>query len=215
MDTGRQPATRAPHIADAGISMVDVLVTLAVLSVVMSVFTTGILQVYRAINAAESATTTQTQLNLAFQRLDKEIRYASWIAEPGLRSEAWYVEFATADGCNQLRLDKRGTLQLLSWTPGALPTAGAAGRTVASQLVYDATRTPFVRQVAGSRPFATSAASPNPNAVGTDFVPDFYRLQVRLTARVTGSTGEVDTTFTALNTTRSTPMANTCSEGRP
>lgn len=199
-----------PHRAESGTSVVEVLVTMAVLSIVMSIFTTGVLQAYRVTNATEAATITQTQLNLAFRRLDKEIRYASWIASPGLRSGAWYVEFAAPQGCRQLRFDSAGTLQLLRWTPGSPPVPGSRGQTLASELVYDATRSPFVHRDSGSTPPPTPAST-----VGTEFVPDHDRLQVRLNVRTAGSVAEANNTFTALNTARGTPPANKCSEGRP
>jgi hypothetical protein len=38
-------------------------------------------------------------------------------------------------------------------------------------------------------------------------------LRVRLLAKVSSSTADVDTTFTALNTSRSTPATHVCSKG--
>jgi prepilin-type N-terminal cleavage/methylation domain-containing protein len=208
---------------DAGFSLIEVMVTMAVMSVVMVLFTAAILQAYRTSTTAESISAAQAQLYRAFQRFDKELRYASWIAQPGQVGTAWYVEFAAADAtqCRQLRFetspslpqdngtDGRGVLQLVTWTSDAPPAAGTRGRTVASQLLTNGVAAPFARQAAGTSPFAGSGS------VGTGFTTDFDRLRITLTARVGGSTAQVDTTFTALNTSRNTPAVNDCSRGRP
>lgn len=211
---------------DEGVTLMEVVVTLGIMSVLMMVFTTGILQVYRTTTATESQVVAQTQLQVAFQRLDKEIRYASWIAVP-TRTAPYYVEFAgPPDGtgvvrCGQLRLDG-GVLQLLQWTAGSPPAAGQRGQTLASGLVDNnldgdpaVARHPFVLQLPAESPYATTA--PDAQAVGTLFTPEFYRLRVRLTTRLGDRRISSDVTFTALNTSRKTREAppSPCTEGRP
>ncbi|MET0495481.1 MAG: prepilin-type N-terminal cleavage/methylation domain-containing protein [Actinoplanes sp.] len=221
--TARRPpgGKQDPH--DAGTSLVELMVTMAIMSIMMVIFTGAILQIYRATTDTESLTTAQSQLRLAFQRFDRELRYASWISEPGLVGTAWYVEFAgPADtGCRQLRLetvspdgngvDGEGQLQLISWTPGAPPAAGDPGQTIAAQILTTGVAPFFERQAANGTPYASASA----DAVGTDFTTDFQRLRIQLTTRVAAGTAQVDTTFTALNTSRDTPADNVCSEGRP
>jgi len=161
------------------------------------------------------------------------LRYASWINEPKvINNNTWYVEFAGTEDtkCRQLRLEldpagstgapDRGLLQLVEWTPGSPPAAGARGLTIASRIdVTDISRTndavpaapkyrPFDLQRADTKPYASQS-------VGSDFSPDFHRLRIRLKTRASAGTAEIDTTFTAVNTTRNTPSTNTCSEGRP
>lgn len=193
---------------DAGSTLVELVVTMVLMTVVMVVFTGAIVQIYRATLRTETSSTASAQVRQAFQRLDKVIRYASWIATPGKVGTSWYVEFAAGDptaalGCGQLRLDNRGVLQLLQWTAGSPPTAGQAGQTLASQLVYDSVVSPFVMQSAGT------------TASGAGFAVDYQRLQVRLTSTSNQVSTTLDSTFTALNTSRSTVATNTCSEGRP
>jgi prepilin-type N-terminal cleavage/methylation domain-containing protein len=204
---GRLRGTDAgPRAGEAGFSLVEVLVTLSVMSVVMVMFTTAVLQIYGNSGTAESIATTRSQLNQAFQRFDREVRYASWISAPGQVGTAWYVEFASSDAaeCLQLRLDTGpGVLQLLRWKPGSPPAKNQPGQTVASQLVTDAAG-PFELVPAG----VSGATDPS-------FTPDFEALRVRLTARAGVSTATVDATFTALNTSRNTPATHVCSEGRP
>jgi prepilin-type N-terminal cleavage/methylation domain-containing protein len=200
---------------EAGFSLVEILVSLTVMSVVMVVFTTAVLQIYGNSGTAESIATTRSQLNLAFQRFDRELRYASWIATPGKVGTAWYVEFASSDAkeCLQLETapaivkdndtDGLGVLQLIRWTPGSPPAKNRPGQTIASQLVTDA-----------EGPFELAPA----NVSSTDdpsYTPDLAALRVRLTARAGRNSATVNATFTALNTSRNTPTTHVCSEGRP
>jgi Tfp pilus assembly protein PilW len=204
------------HGDDAGMSLIEIMVALGIMTVVMTIFTTGMLMVYRATNTTESVSVAQAQLHIAFQRLDKEIRYASWIADPGtlpVRGR-WYVEFAGRNAatsqaeCRQLRLDvAAGSLQLLRWTPGSPPAEGAPGQVLAANLVADTSTNPFQRQAAGSYPYAGQG--------GASFAPDYQRLRLRLTTRVAGNSTASDVTFTALNTSRDTADTNVCREGRP
>ena len=112
---------------------------MGIMSVVMVIFTTAILQVYRSVNAStESLSTAQSQLQIAFQRFDRELRYASWIAEPGKVGTTWYVEYAACRShpvpATPVRAPTTpaapvstpdGVLQLIRWTRGAPPAAGA------------------------------------------------------------------------------------------
>ena len=218
----RPPGGPAAERDDAGFSLAEVLVTLGVMGVVMAVFTGAILNVYKTSTATEALTTAQTQLRLAFQRFDRDLRYATWIAQPGQFGTAWYVEFAGPGPteCRQLRLQTASTgatgnngsglLQLLAWTRGTPPAAGTAGQTIASQIVTTGVDPFFELQNANAFPYASAGTG-----VGTEFQPDFQRLRIRLTARVAAGTTQIDTTFTALNTSRETPTTNACSEGRP
>ena len=219
----RRPGGAAQGPADAGVSLAEVMVTMAIMSTMMVLFTGAILQVYRTSTATESLTTAQSQLWIAFQRLDRQLRYASWIATPGQFGTAWYVEFAgpASTECRQLRLetapaggngvDGQGVLQVIEWTQGHPPPAGGPGQTIASQVVTTGVAPFFEQQSANATPYA----SPSSGAVGTDFTTDSQRLRIRLTTKAAAGTAQVDTTFTALNTSRDTPTTNACSEGRP
>lgn len=193
---------------DAGTTVFELILVMAVMSVVMAVFTASVLQVYRTASGTSSRAGVNSQLRTAFQRLDKEIRYASWIATPGKVGTTWYVEFADhAGGCGQLRLDTTtGVLLLVRWTPGSPPGAGPTGQAVASGLTVDNAVAPFVGQAAGTT--VTGAG-------GVTFTPDYYLLRIRLTASAGGTVANLDDTFTALNTSRLTPTTNACQEGRP
>ena len=219
----RRPGGGAQGPDDAGFSLAELMVTMGIMGIMGAIFTGAILQIYQTSTATESLTIAQPPLRLAFQRFDKELRYASWISEPGMVGTAWYVEFAgpTDTECLQLRLetapaggnsvDGQGVLQLVEWTQGSPPAAGAPGQTIASQIVTTGVAPFFDLQSANETPYASSSSG----AVGTEFTTDFQRLRIRLTTKVAAGTAQVDTTFTALNTSRDTPATNACSEGRP
>ena len=52
---------------------------------------------FRTANKTEAVATAQSQISIAFQRLDKEIRYAEGISTPTSSGTGWYVEYVTAD----------------------------------------------------------------------------------------------------------------------
>lgn len=219
---------------DAGITLIEVVITMGIMTVVGAVFTAAVAQAYRVSNTVDARTQAQTQIRLAVQRLDQQIRYAYDITAPSTPEEAaaagstWYVEYLrvvdTATGaqqCNQLRL-RNGTLLLRRWTPGT-PPAAQPGTALASDLDMSGYATassagavvPFQVQDASSYPYAQSSAR-------ASFSPEFERLRVRLTSVVGGQRLPSDLTFTALNTTRTTetsiawPKADVCrTEGRP
>lgn len=214
----RRPPAR-PGGDDDGFTFTEVLVSLGVMSVVMAVFTGGIIQMYRTSAKTEAISMIQSQLQTAFQRFDRQIRYATWISPPGQVGTAWYVEWAGYDGsqCYQLRLETapadppadetagKGVLQMLTWPKASPPAPGTPGTTVAANLAEPGAEGPFTRQL------PTGTVSDGI----TGFTPDFQRLQIRITGRQGDTDAQVDTTFTALNTSRNTPITNECSKGRP
>jgi prepilin-type N-terminal cleavage/methylation domain-containing protein len=195
---------------DDGVTLAEVLVGLGVLSVVMSIATGGILQVFRAIARADAESITQSQVQLAFATLDKEVRYASWVRPPADIGRYVYVEFLGAvaqtrvSRCHRVVIDRvAGTLRLQSWRPDLAPTAG---RIVAEQLV-------------------TSAGLPvpftliEPDTQNDQVTSTHHRLRIRVTIRFgSGSdqrTVSSDVTFTALNTKSTSAVGPECTGGRP
>ncbi len=185
---------------DAGVTLLEVVVGMVIMSFVMLVFTAGLLSVVRAAGHSETVAMNRSQLNVAFDRLDRQIRYASGISVPGTAGGDSYVEFQT-DGpggalCTQLRLNATAhRLEQRTWSKGAAP--GAAWTILASGL---SAAEPFRRLSAGSG-----------SAV--------QRLRLLLTADLPpGSTGQApqtDITFSALNTSSLTSSDQICGEGRP
>src|SRR4051794_16095539 len=76
---GPAPVTRRLRracAADAGVTLVEVLVAFGVMSVVMALFTAGVAQSYRVANKADAMAVARQQLHTAFLRLDRDVRYA-------------------------------------------------------------------------------------------------------------------------------------------
>lgn len=187
---------------DQGITLIEVVVSMAIMTVLMSIFTTGVIQMYRVANRTEALNVTQAQVVTAFNRMDKEIRYATAISTPAQIGDAFYVEYTSTNSsgateCTRLSVDTGDRLMRMVKWQGSYPTTPVW--TVLATNVT-ASQAPFVL-VAGL---------------------SFQRLQVRIEATygtvAAGSTGAVkstDVTFTAVNTTNDPANALVCQDGRP
>jgi type II secretory pathway pseudopilin PulG len=190
---------RVRATGDDGVSMVEVTVGMVIMSVLMSMFLTSVVQMFRTANKSDNVATAQSQISIAFQRLDREIRYAEGISTP-TTGAPWYVEYVTAHTgtsvCTQLWLDTTARqLKRRTWNQ-----SGSY-----SQIIG----VPLASGITAIQPFTMYAA---------DTVYNVQRLRVRLTATsgsgASGSTQNIDVTFTAMNTTMSTSSATVCTEGR-
>lgn len=168
-------------------TLMELVVALGLMSVVMAVITTGMVQIYSTLNRNEELSLVQSQLHTAFQRLDKEIRYASGIRPPGQGPSAggsWYVEYslmnAGVEDCVQLRFrHPQGQFQR-RMRHGAAPVGGW---------------TMLATHVAVGARFALEPAGP-------DRYPH-QQLTISLTSQARAGTSsssrQAEYTFTALN----------------
>jgi type II secretory pathway component PulJ len=176
--------------SDAGFTMIDVLVSMSVMVVVMAVATAGIMSMYRTAGAVESSSVAQSQLGLALQRLDREVRYAQGISREYQVGNEYFVDFLAVQGtrreCIQLRLSG-GQLAQRTWLYDQTPLTRTAWRPLADGIT---SRQPFV------------------------YLPpsDLIGYQ-RLTIDLRSGLGANQATFTALNTTR-TSGNDFCVAGR-
>jgi hypothetical protein len=198
---GRLRAGRLRAGRDSGITLVEVVVSMSVMSIVLAMFTASVLQMFRSANQDEAISTAQSQVNIAFLRLDKEIRYAAGISTPGPVGADAYVEYLTTNTgnpvCTELRLHvATGQLQRRTWTQGPSPVTPSAW-------------IPLASNVSSAQPFTFSAP---------DGTFNFQRLELKVAVSSgTGGTAtskQTDVTFTALNTSLSTSSATVCTEGR-
>lgn len=197
---------------DAGLTLIEVIVAMSIMSVLMTVVTGAVLQIYHAVNQVDSLSEAQTQINAAFIRLDREIRYARGVSTPALVSGDYYVEYLrsvnSVDTCVELRLrSTTDELQRREWTKNMSPLVPSAWTTLAAE-------------VTATTPFTVTAA--NTNSL-TGF--RYQRLTLAMTAVVgggtpnnpgagrAGATRETNVTFTALNATAANNSA-TCIEAR-
>jgi prepilin-type N-terminal cleavage/methylation domain-containing protein len=199
-----------------GITLIEMVVAMTLMAIFMTMFTGAMLQVYGSIDRGDATSTVQSQLHVAFLRLDRDIRYASALTTPGTDSGTgyldMYVEYLTvgtsAKTCSQLRLHlptgQPGTLQWRSWTYGNSP--GPSWSILAS---------------------GVSTSQPNAFVVfGLDAESDFERLELNLTTRsgngTTAASVLTDIKFTALNSrpvddgsgTLAAPDGSGCQVGR-
>jgi prepilin-type N-terminal cleavage/methylation domain-containing protein len=196
--------------SDDGFTLIEMVVSLVIMSVVMTVVIGAITQIFSATHRVDSVSYDREQLTNAFRRLDSSLRYATWVSDPGQVGTPWYVEYEADDVCHQLKFAD-GTLTLYTWAPPGTPGSPVG---VAGDLVQmDSVTPPFKRYAPGDLPYATLAAGTI--GVGRQYTPEFYQLRIRFNARSGNVTIPFDTIFTAENTSRQTSADNDCSQGRP
>lgn len=184
---------------DRGVTLVEMAVALTLMSIFLAMFTTGVVRLFRSANHNDAAATAQSQIHIAFQRLDTQIRYAASISLEGTGpgGSDWYVEYLTTHTgtpvCTQLRLTAGGLLQDRSWTQGATPPSFA---TLSSG-------------ISGTHPFTRESAGVDGYA--------FERLAVSVSASggPDARTRQISIAFTALNSSAGTANDTACTEGRP
>jgi prepilin-type N-terminal cleavage/methylation domain-containing protein len=206
-----QPAD-VERTGESGFTLLELMVALTVMSIFLTMFTTAIVQVFRSTNLNEATWTAQTQLSIAFLRLDKQIRYASAISTEGTVTGDPYIEYLTTGTgtpiCTELRLDQTAAqLQLRTWTQGSLPTM-----TPWLPLVSDV-------QVSPDPVPPVTPPLPKPFAMlPADATFNFQRMWLVLVATSGGAdtqaTRTINITFAALNTSLLSPSPTVCTEGR-
>lgn len=186
---------------DRGTTLMEVVVGMALLTVFMGMFTTAMLLMSNTVNKVEAITRSNGEVNNAFLRLDRSVRYAAAISTP-VRSGAandWSVEFATTTTnntvCTQLRVDSAQTqIQQRTWTVGSNGTS-YSGLTAWTPLASNITNG---AAVAGSADQPFSMPDPAADKASTSY----QRLTVTLIADSGTSTTaptRATMTFTALN----------------
>ncbi|MEU4563041.1 prepilin-type N-terminal cleavage/methylation domain-containing protein [Actinoplanes sp. NPDC023936] len=185
---------------DRGFTLIELVVAMSIMGFFTAIVATAIAQMYHTANQAEATQSLQSRLNVVFERLDTEIRYAAAISTPstGEDGQDHYVEYLNVNGgtqlCTELRL-RDGVLQRRTWTSGDTPSGGWS--TLAGEIT-------------SSTPFTVSS---NGN------VRQQLRLSLTATFASTGPAAGSHTTeflFTALNSDASatTSNATVCGEGR-
>jgi prepilin-type N-terminal cleavage/methylation domain-containing protein len=194
-----------PPKDDRGYTLIELMMAMVCMSILLTLVTSAIIQIYHSVNSVDSLSTAQTQVDTTFVRLDKELRYARGISTPGTVNGDAYVEYLlsadSVDTCVELRLHTvTGELQRRQWTKNVTPLTPTGWQTLASS-------------VTATAPFTVTAAD--------NSLPTTFRYQ-RLTLDVTSAAGtgvvgaarrQTTVTFTALNTTV-TDNSATCTEAR-
>lgn len=193
---------------DAGFTLIETVVGMVVMSVFLAMFTGSVVMMFRSSNSSQAVAHTAQEIDNAFTKLDKQVRYASYVGEPGQDpndGNNWYVEFqdsnTTPATCYQLRVDQASAaLQQRSWSGSGTPSAW-------QQL---ATGVLNGGGTGSAAPFAVTAATSTVTSV---------ELTVHLVAgEGSGSDAaqsQSNMTFTALNSTVNTPIRGICAGMRP
>jgi len=197
---------------DDGYSLIEVMMAMVCTSILLTLVTSAVIQIYHSVNSVDAVSAAQSQIDTAFSRLDKEVRYARGISDPGPAGGDAYVEYLldvnSVDTCVELRLHgATGELQRRSWTKNQTPLVPTGWQTLASSVI-------------AAKPFAVTVADPE---LTTDLQYQTLTLDVTsvtgggpglsASAGRAGSQRETTVTFTALNAT-SSASSSTCVEGR-
>jgi prepilin-type N-terminal cleavage/methylation domain-containing protein len=218
-----------PPEGDEGFSLIEVVMTTVILGFVMAVVTGAIIEVYSAVNRVDTTASARDQLSNVFRRLDKELRYATWLSSPDKVNGVYYFEYSAPtpvspvpspaptvfssppSGCRQLAWNN-GTLTLASWNPATTSTPGPP-TTLASGLSLNGTIPPFTVYAANTKPYATASA--DVSGVGRSFAPEHAQVRIQFLGTQGKTSLPYDVIFTAQNNTGTTPGASPCSKGRP
>src|SRR6185437_781982 len=127
--------------SDRGFTMLEMVVGMTLMMIFLSIFTTAIISMFDSTNKSQAVNNGSAQLNIAFGRLDRTIRYASFVSQQSVGGDGnWYVTFQTTNTgtpvCTQLRIDKTAQrLQQRTWNvSGTAPNTTASGLTGWTQL---------------------------------------------------------------------------------
>ncbi len=118
-----------PAKGEEGMTMMELLVGMSVMAIFLAVSTSAIVGMFSSTSKIQTLQNTSSQLNLAFNQLDKQVRYASviYLATGPTTTPAtpdWAVAFETdnpsSTTCTQLKIrtvaDGSGQLQLVERT---------------------------------------------------------------------------------------------------
>lgn len=178
---------------DTGFTLTELLVAMSLFSILLAVFMAGIVQMTKDTVRVQNVSDAADEARRAFDRFNRQIRYASAVNRPVEVGSDWYLEFqTTATGtataqCTQWRLvHSTQQLQLRTWDDVTGATA-SAWVTIASRVAND----PDAQQ-----PFTFSPA---------DLTNTRQRIGLFLTI-TNGQPGgaEVSGTFVARNTSTTT-----------
>lgn len=175
------------HRRESGYTLIEMLVAMGLMSVLIGIFMAGIVQMTKSAVRVQNVNNSTDEVRRAFDRMDRQIRYASAVNVPGQTGSDWYLEFlttatGTATGqCTQWRLvHSTKQLQFRTWAPAS--STASSWTTVASNVVNDPTTQP---------PFTFTAA-------GTTYTKEQVALYLKVGNGQPGG-AEVSATFVARN----------------
>jgi prepilin-type N-terminal cleavage/methylation domain-containing protein len=142
LDLHRREAIRS----ERGVTLVELMVTIMIMSFVLVVFLSTLVSVQNAVSAEDKRSQNNDQGRLAIEALDREIRSANVVYDPKDETPGYYrLRLYTqtnsttrnpAPGylCSQWQITSTNDLQTRTW-PALKPTLASSWRTVASGIV--------------------------------------------------------------------------------
>ncbi len=126
---------------DAGMTLIEMLVAMGLFAILLGVFMSGISAMTSMTVRARAAVDSSDEVRRAYQRMDKQIRYASAVNRPGVVGGNQYIEFITTDPsdstaitCTQYKLNATAdTLAFRTW-PDVDGAAASSWVVVASRV---------------------------------------------------------------------------------
>jgi prepilin-type N-terminal cleavage/methylation domain-containing protein len=149
MSSRRLRRVGRPQSGSGGFTLVELVVAMGLFAMLLAVLMTAVVGMEENLRKTQGIADASDQARLAFDRLDRQLRYATAVNRPVLVGQNWYLDFSTLNmsgskECRQWRLDSAGQLmQQRSWT--GTPAIAPAWVTAASGVVNDpASQQPFV-----------------------------------------------------------------------
>lgn len=150
---------RLRETRDSGMTLTELIVSMGIFTAVLMVFMAAVVSMSQTTVRAQVTSDAASQLRTVFQRLDKELRYASEINVPGISNGDMYVEYlvpvSTANAeelCVQWRLQpSTQELQRRDW-PLDAPDQVSQWSTLVTDVqndLSDSAQAPFESHLAG------------------------------------------------------------------
>ncbi|HEX3824344.1 MAG TPA: prepilin-type N-terminal cleavage/methylation domain-containing protein [Mycobacteriales bacterium] len=211
---------------EAGISLVEVLVSTLIFGIIVSIITASIVAMLRQERTQNSQTTNLDAARSVITKLDHQARYANAVSTPGTGTDgSYYVEFQTGNTsqqqtCTQWRyVPVGGTVQYRTWQP----PLGGSGSSTASAWSTVGTGFSLIPSTPATQiwtlgPTVTGPLASSSTAYSTD---SHYQLLVDFDASngTPKETAQSQVAITAINSTRNaaspTPPAVCTQNGRP
>jgi type II secretory pathway pseudopilin PulG len=98
---------RSRSAGDDGTTLMELMVGMTVMAIFMAIFTAAIVTMFSTTNKTQAVVNSGTQLNLAFERLDTQVRYATLIDQPTTvptTSVAFQTDGPTSTTCTKLTI---------------------------------------------------------------------------------------------------------------
>lgn len=208
-------ALRRPRgLRDGGFTLVELLVSLALFSVLLGIFGAALSLMFRNVRYQQGASDGLDASRKVLSLFDKQVRYANAIETPGTTGTAgsltWWVEWQSGvagqqQTCTQWQLQPSGQLRVRTWQNPLVSGGPITGMTAWS------TKATRVMPQSGVAPFAFPPASVLLTTTRQQLVVSFL---ASYGAPVVKSPSSV--TLTALNTTSSgSLLTSLCGGQRP